>query len=183
MKTQISKRIMKRLGMFVVPFLTVGAFTVTAHADNLSAKVKGQGIADMVASAETFVPDANDIPTDVEAYPAGTEFKDNQFKIKANVHAGGFANGTAHFVFGDEFANAWGAAAMTLDCNIYMGIVHEDGTVVLEGFSFEQDFDELGNIIFQELSPCEIIIDRTGLFSLRWCGIAALNVNAHLKVK
>src|SRR5262249_53271484 len=153
--------IMKRLALFVVPFLTVGAFTVAAHADKLAAQVKGQGIADMVASAETFVPDANDIPTDVEAYHVNTAFRDNHFTIKAHVHADGFGNGSAHFVFGTEFANAWGAAAMTLDCNIYMGIVHQDGTVVLRGSSFEEDFDEFGNIIFEELSPCEIIIDPT----------------------
>ena len=183
MKTHISKRIMKRLALFVVPFLTVGAFTVAAHADKLAAQVKGQGIADMVASADTFVPDANDIPTDVEAYHVNTAFRDNHFTIKAHVHADGFGNGSAHFVFGTEFANAWGAAAMTLDCNIYMGIVHQDGTVVLRGSSFEEDFDEFGNIIFEELSPCEIIIDPTGSFSLRWCGIPALNVNAHLQVK
>jgi hypothetical protein len=183
MKTQISKRIMKRLAMFVVPFLTVGAFTVAAHADNLSAKVKGQGTADMVASADTFVPDENGINTTVEAYPVNTEFKDNHFAIKGNIHAGGFANGTAHFVFGHEFANAWGADFITLECDIYMGSVSEDGTVVLQGFSFEVDFDEFGNVVFEELSPCEIIIDPSGSFSLRWCAIPALNVNAHLKVK
>ena len=173
---------MKRLAMLLVPLLAVGAFPVAAHANARAAQVKGQGTADMVATADTFVPDANDIPTSVEAYPVNTQFTDNHFAIKADVHAGGFSNGTAHFVFGTEFANAWGAAAMTLDCNIYMGTVRKDGTVVLQGSSFEQDFDELGNIIFEELSPCEIIIAPTRSFSLRWCGIAALHVNGYLKV-
>jgi hypothetical protein len=183
METRINNPVRKRLAMLLVPFLTLGAFTVAAHADKLAAQVKGQGNAQMVASADTFVPDANDIPTNIEAYPVNTKFEDNHFAIKADVHAGGFSNGTAHFVFGHEFANAWGANAMTLDCDLYMGAVRADGTVVLQGFSFEQDFDASGNVIFEELSPCEIIVDPAGSFSLRWCGIPALNVNGYVQVK
>jgi cell division protein FtsB len=37
MKAQISKGIMKRLAMLLVPFLAVGALTVAAHADKLAA--------------------------------------------------------------------------------------------------------------------------------------------------
>ena len=92
--------------MLLVPFLMVGALTVAAQADDRAAKIQGRGIADMVASADTFFP-ANGIPTTDEAYPINTEFKDNQFAIKANVHADGYATGTARFVFGDEFSNAW----------------------------------------------------------------------------
>ena len=169
--------------MFVVPLLAMGALTVAAQADDRAAKIQGSGTADMVASADTFVPDENGIPTTVEAYPVITEFKDNHFAIKAEVHAAGVATGTAHFFFGDEFANAWGADAITLECEIDTGSVSEDGTVVLEGSSFEVDFDESGNVVFEEESPCEIIIDPSGSFSLRWCAIPALNVNGHLKVK
>lgn len=97
METRIDNPIMKRLAMLLVPFLMVGAFTVAVHGDKLAAQVKGQGVADMVATADTFVPDANDIPTDVEAYPVNTAFKDNHFAIKADIHADGFGNGTAHF--------------------------------------------------------------------------------------
>ncbi|HXJ58168.1 MAG TPA: hypothetical protein VNU68_16045 [Verrucomicrobiae bacterium] len=182
MKTQISRRIMERLAMLLVAFLTVGALTVAAHADNLVAKVKGKGIADMVATDDTFFPDANGIPTADEAYPINTEFKDNHFAIKANVHADGYATGTARFVFGDEFSNAWLVDAITLECEIDTGSVSEDGTVVLQGFSFETDFDGFGNVVFEELTPCEIIIDPAGSFSLEWCSIPALNVNGHLEV-
>ena len=86
----------------------------------------------------------------------------------------------------NEFANAWGADAITLKCEIDTGSVSDDGTVVLQGFSFEEDFDEFGNVIFEELSPCEIIIDPSGSFSLRWCALPALNLEitkGHLKVK
>ena len=76
--------------------------------------------------------------------------------------------------------------ALTLECETDAGSVGEDGTVVLQGFSFEQDFDEFGNVIFEELSPFEIIIDPAGSFSLRWCAIPALALEitkGHLKVK
>ena len=176
---------MKRLAMLVVPCLAVGALTFAAHADNLAAKIQGKGTADMVASADTFVP-VNGVPSADLAYPINTEFKKNHFGIKAKVHADGSATGTARFVFGDEFANAWGADAITLECEIDTGAVSEDGTVVLQGSSFEEDFDEFGNVVFEELSPFEIIIDPAGSFSLRWCATPALNVEitkGHLKVK
>jgi len=160
--------------MLVVPLLAVGAFTVAAHADQLAAKVKGQGIATMEATADDDV---------YGVLKKGDLFADNHFKIEGKVNADGSASGTAHFVFGDEFANAWGADAMTLECEIDTGSVSDDGTVVLQGSSFEEDFDEFGNVIFEELSPCEIIIDPSGSFSLRWCLIPALNVNGHLKAK
>jgi hypothetical protein len=177
MKTQISKSIMKRLAMFVVPCLTVGALTVAAHADNLAAKIKGKGIVTMVATADDTV---------YGAFEEGDLFVDNHFEVKGNVNADGTANGTAHFVFGEEFSAIWGADAMTLECEIDTGSVSADGTVVLQGLSFEQDFDELGNVIFEELSPFEIIIDPAGSFSLRWCAIPALALEitkGHLNVK
>jgi hypothetical protein len=37
METRINHPILKRLAMLLVPFLTVGAFTVAAHADKLAA--------------------------------------------------------------------------------------------------------------------------------------------------
>ena len=177
MKTQISRSIMKRLAMLLVPFLTVGAFTVAAHADKLAAKVNGQGTVSMVATADDTV---------YGVLKEGDLFTDNHFEIQGNVNADGFASGNATFVFGDEFANAWLADAMTLECEIDTGSVAEDGTVVLQGFSFEQDFDEFGNVIFEELSPFEIIIDPAGSFSLRWCALPALALEitkGHLKVK
>lgn len=171
--------------MLVVSCLTVGALTFAAHADNLAAKIQGKGTADMVASADTYVP-VNGAPSADLAYPINTEFKNNHFTIKAKVRADGSATGTARFVFGDEFSNVWGAYAMTLECEIDTGSVSEDGTVVLRGSSFEEDFDEFGNVIFEELSPCEIIIDPAGAFSLRWCAVPALDLEitkGHLKVK
>ena len=89
------------------------------------------------------------------------------------------------FVFGEEFAAIWGADAMTLECEINTGTVYEDGTVVLQGLSFEEDFVD-GVVTFEELSPFEIIIDPSGSFSLRWCEIPALALEitkGHLKVK
>jgi hypothetical protein len=165
---------MNRLAMFVVPLLAVGAFTVAAQAGSRAAKVNGKGIVTMEATADDTV---------YGVFKKGDLFADNHFKIEANVHADGRATGTARFVFGDEFSNAWLADAMTLKCEIDTGSVSEDGTVVLQGISFEEDFDEFGNVIFEELSPFEIIIDPSGSFSLRWCLIPALNVNGHLKVK
>ena len=159
--------------MLLVPLLAVGALTVAAQADNLAAKVNGNGIATMEAAADDTV---------YGVLTKGDLFADNHFKIEVKVNADGSAKGTAHFVFGDEFANAWGANAMTLECDIDTGSVSEDGTVVLEGSSFEVDFDESGNVVFEEESPCEIIIDPAGSFSLRWCSIPALNVNGHLEV-
>jgi hypothetical protein len=185
METRIINPIIKRLAMLLVPFLTVGALTFAAQADDRAAKIQGKGTADMVASADTFIP-VNGIPTSDLAYPINTEFKDNHFAIKANVYANGLANGTAHFVFGHEFANAWGADLVTLVCEMGTGSVSEDGTVALQGFSFEVDFDEFGAIVFEELSPFEIIIDPSGSFSLRWCATPALNVEitkGNLKLK
>ena len=176
---------MKRLAMLLIPVLTVGALTVAAQADQRAAKIQGKGTADMVASADTFFA-VNVIPTADEAYPINTEFRDNHFTLKANVYANGGATGTGRFVFGEGFSNAWLVDAMTLDCEIDTGSVSEDGTVVLQGFSFEVDFDEFGDVVFEELTPCEIIIDPAGSFSLRWCAIPALNLEitkGHLKVK
>ena len=136
----------------------------------------------MVASADTFVP-VNGVPSTDLAYPVNTAFKNNHFAIKGSVHGDGSATGTARFVFGDEFAIAWGADAITLECDFDTGSVSEEGTVVLRGSSLELDYDELGVVIFEELSPCEIIIDPAGFFSLRWCATPALNVSGHLKVK
>jgi hypothetical protein len=209
METRINNSIMKRLARLLVPFVTVGALTVAAqandregkassghceqvihqghggHADHGLTTIEGKGTADMAASADTFIP-LNGIPTADLAYPINTEFESNRFAMKANVHADGGVTGTARFVFGDEFASAWGADAMTLECEIGTGFVIEDGTIFLRGSSFEEDFDEFGNVIFEELSPCEIIIDSAGSFSLRWCATPALNVEitkGHLKVK
>ena len=94
METRINNPIMKRLAMLLVPFLTVGALTVAAQADDRVAKIQGRGTADMVASDDTFFP-VNGIPTADQAYPINTEFKDNHFAIKAKVDANGFATGTA----------------------------------------------------------------------------------------
>src|SRR4051812_49169915 len=166
MKTRMNNPILKRLAMLLVPFRAVGAFTVAVQANDRVAKIQGSGTADMVASADTFFP-VNGIPTTDEAYPINTEFKDNHFTVKVNVHADGSANGAAHFVFGNEFSNAWLVDAMTLDCEIDTGSVGEDGTAVLQGISFEVDFDEFGDVVFEESTPCEIIIDPAGTFSLR----------------
>ena len=157
---------MKRLAMLVVPCLTVGALTFAAHADNLAAKVKGQGIVTMVATADDDV---------FGAFEEGDLFADNQFKIKGNVNADGTANGIAHFVFGEEFSAIWGAHVITLECVIDTGTVAEDGTIVLQGMSFEEDFVD-GVVTFEELTPFEIIIDPSGSFSLRWCAIPALDL-------
>jgi len=167
---------MKHLAMLVVLCLTAGALTVAANANNLAAKVKGKGIATMVATADDVV---------FGAFEEGDSFTDNHFEIKGNVNADGSASGNATFVFGEEFSTIWGADDITLECEIDTGTINEDGTVVLQGLSFEQDFVD-GVVTFEELSPFEIIIDPSGSFSLRWCATPALELEitkGHLQVK
>jgi hypothetical protein len=178
MKTRTSKRILKRLAILLIPCLTAGALTVAAQADNLAAKVKGKGMVDMVTTG-------NDTFLDPPAYVTGDEFADNHFAIKGNVQADGSASGTAHFAFCGGFPAAYGVDLITLECEIDTGSVSEDGTVVLQGFSFEEDLVD-GVVVFEELSPFEIIIDPAGSSSLRWCQIPALDLEitkGHLKVK
>ena len=119
------------------------------------------------------------------AFEAGDLFADNDFDIKAKVRANGSATGTADFVFGAEFSSLWGADFVTLKCEIESGIVLEDGTVILEGTSHEQDFAG-GVVVFEEFTPFEIVVDPAGLFTLRWCELPTLALeiaNGHLKVK
>jgi hypothetical protein len=176
MKTRISKTIKKRLAMLLVPFLMVGALTLAAHADNRAAKVNGQGTVDMLATADDTV---------YGVFAQGDLFVDNHFAIDGDVHADGSASGDATFRFGEEFSNPWGADVITLKCEIETGTVGEDGTIVLQGISFEEDFVD-GVVTFEELSPFEIEIDSEGLFTLRWCKLPALDLEitkGHLKVK
>jgi len=176
MKTRISQTIKKRLAMLLIPFLMVGALTFPAHADNLAAKVKGQGTVDMLATADDTV---------FGVFAEGDLFVDNHFAIKADVHPDGSASGNATFRFGAEFSNAWGADIITLKCEINTGTVGEDGTIVLQGISFEEDFVD-GIVTFEELSPVEIVVNPDGLFTLRWCQTPALALEitkGHLKVK
>ena len=154
MKTQISGIIMKRLAMLLVPFLTVGALTVAARADDRTAKIEGKGTVTMEATADDTV---------YGVFKKGDLFADNHFEIKANVNADGSASGNATFVFGDEFSNAWLADAMTLECEIDTGSVGEDGTVVLQGFSFEQfHYGKSGSLIGAEVMDSENIRMREG---------------------
>ena len=167
---------MKRLTMLLIPFLTMGALTVAAHADNPAAKVEGKGIATMEATKKDKV---------FRAFKKGDLFVDNDFKIKGKVNADGSASGTATFVFGEEFSNLWGADVVTLTCEIDTGTVNEDGTVVLQGLSFEEDF-AYGIVIFQEITPFEIIVDPAGWFTLRWCALPVFDLeitNGQLTVK
>ena len=167
---------MKRLAILLVPFLMVGALTFPAHADNLAAKVKGQGTVDMTATADDTV---------FGVFAEGDLFVNNDFEIKADVHTDGSASGNATFRFGEEFSNPWGADVMTLKCEIETGTVGEDGTIVLRGISFEEDFVD-GVVIFEELTPFEIVVDAEGLFTLRWCALPPLDLEitkGHLKVK
>lgn len=192
----------KRLAVLLVPFLTVGALTVAAqagdrstkgkgsehrqdnhhghggHADHGVAKIKGKGMVNMVTTGDdTFL--------DPPAYVTGDGFTDNHFAIKGNVHADGSASGAAHFAFCGEFPAAYGVDLITLECEIDTGTISQDGTLVLQGVSFEEDFID-GVVIFEELSPFEIVIDPAGSFSVRWCAIPALDLEitkGHLKVK
>lgn len=176
MKTRISRTITKRLAMLLVPFLMAGALTFPAHADNLEAKVKGQGTVDMVATADD---------TEYGVFAQGDLFVGNQFVINGDVQAGGYASGDATFRFGEEFSHPWGADVITLKCEIETGSVGEDGTIVLQGISFEEDFVD-GVVTFEELSPFEIVVDPEGLFTLRWCKLPTLDLEitkGHLKVK
>lgn len=176
MKTQIRYSIMKRLAMLLVPFLAVGALTVAAQAENLATKVKGNGIVTMVATADDVV---------FGAFEEGDSFAENHFRINCRVNADGTANGIAYFDFGEEFCAIWGAEVITLECEIDTGTVYGDGTVVLQGLSFEEDFVD-GVVTFEELSPFEIIIAPSGSFSLRWCATPAFDLEitkGHLKVK
>ena len=157
---------MKRLAMLVVPCLTVGALTFAAHADNLAAKVKGKGIVTMVATANDDV---------FGVFEEGDLFADNDFKINCKVNADGTANGIAHFVFGEEFSAIWGVDRMTLRCNMDTGAVSEDGTIVLQGLSYEKDFAP--GIVFTETTAFVIVVDpAAGFFTLRWCELPFLDL-------
>jgi len=183
---------MKRLAILLIPMLAVGAFTATAHADKKAkkgskhshhghankstAKVKGKGIVIMEAMADDLA---------FGAFEEGDLFADNDFKIKAKVKADGSASGTAAFVFGEEFSSVFGADVITLECEIDTATVLEDGTIVLQGQAFEQDFAG-GAVIFEEIAPFEILVDSTGLFTLRWCLLPAFDLEitkGHLKAK
>ena len=177
MKTRINERIMKRRAMLVVPFLMVGALTVTAFADKPAGKVQGIGNFTMEATANDEVFDG--------AFDQGDQFADNCFLMVAKVHSDGSARGFAKFVFGEEFAALWGADVVTLECEIDTGTVSGDGTIVLQGLSFEEDFLE-GVVIFDEITPFEIVIDPAGSFTLRWCLLPAFELevmHGHLKTK
>ena len=118
-------------------------------------------------------------------FAEGDLFVDNHFAVKAEVHTDGSASGKATFRFGAEFSNAWGADVMTLKCEINSGTVGEDGTIVLQGISFEEDFVD-GIVIFEELSPFEIVVHADGFFTLRWCLLPSLALEitkGQLKVK
>ncbi len=151
--------------MFLVALLTVGALTAAAHADKPAVKVNGKGIVTMTATDV-------DILLDPPAFVQGDSFTDNHFKIKGKVYADGSASGTADFVFGEEFSTSYEVDLITLKCEIDTGTVVEDGTVVLQGFSFEEDFIN-GVVVFEELSPFVIAVDPNGLFTLRWCQLPA----------
>jgi len=161
--------------------LAVGALTVAAHADHgqankRSTNVKGRGIATMVATADDTV---------FGVLKKGDSFADNSFTIRGSVHPDGSASGNATFVFGEEFSTPWGADVITLKCSIDTGTVSEDGTIVLQGLSFEEDFVD-GVVTFEEWSPFEIVIDSEGFFSLRWCELPSLALEitkGKLKVK
>jgi hypothetical protein len=164
MKTQISRGITQRLAMLVVPFLAVGSLTFAAPADNLATKVKGNGIVTMVATADDDV---------FGAFEEGDSFADNHFQINCRVNADGTANGIAHFFFGEEFSAAWGLDGMTLRCNIDTGAVSEDGTIVLQGLSYEKDFAP--GIVWTETTPFVIVVDpAAGLLTMRWCELPFL---------
>ena len=152
--------------MLLVPFLMVGALTFPVHADNLVAKIKGQGTVDMVATADDTV---------YGVFAQGALFVGNQFAIKGDVLADSSASGDATFLFGKEFSNPWGADVITLTCQIETGTVGADGTIVLRGVSFEQDF--VADVVtFEELSPFEIVIGPGGAFTLRWCKLPTLDL-------
>ncbi len=164
MKTQISKGIMQRLAMLVVPFLAAGALTFAAAADNSATKVKGKGIVTMVATADDVV---------FGVLAEGDSFAENHFEINCRVNADGTASGIAHFFFGEEFSAAWGLDGMTLRCNIDTGAVSEDGTIVLRGLSYEKDFAP--GVVFTETTPFVIVVNpAAGLLTMRWCELPFL---------
>ena len=166
MKTQISKGIMQRLAMLVVPFLAVGALTFAAAADNSATKVKGKGIVTMVATADDDV---------FFVFVEGDSFADNHFQINCKVNADGTANGIAHFVFGEEFSAIWGIDRMTLRCNMDTGAVNEDGTIVLQGLSYEKDFAP--GVVWTETTPFVIEVNPAAdWFTLRWCELPFLDL-------
>ncbi len=145
---------------------------VSAHQADILATVDGNGIATMTATADDVA---------FGAFVEGESFADNQFKIKVKVHADGSASGTAFFDFGEEFSNIWGLSRMTLKGKIDSGEVLGDGTVVLQGTSYEKDFAP--GVVFKETSPFEIIVDPSGdSFTLRWCELPALDFAGHLSV-
>ena len=166
---------MKCLTMFLLTFLAVGSLTVV-QADDTTAKVEGKGIATMTATGDDEA---------FGAFAAGDTFGANDFRIKCNVDADGSAEGTASFVFGEDFAALWGADIVTLECEVTNGTIDDDGNVVLQGLSIEEDFAD-GVLIFEEVTPFEIVIDSAGTATLRWCLLPAFELGitkGKLKVK
>lgn len=162
--------------MLLVPFLLAGALTFTAYADKPAAKVQGIGNVTMEATAndEAF-----------GAFEEGDLFAGNHLLMVGKVHSDGSARGFANFVFGEEFSALWGADVVTLKCEIDTGTVSEDGTIILQGISFEEDFLD-GVVIFEEITPFEIVIDSAGLLTLKWCELPAFELEitkGHLMAK
>ena len=151
---------MKRLTTLVIPFLLLATLTVAAHAEKPWTTVKGKGIVTMTATGD-------DPLLDPPAFNDGDVFCDNHFEINCRVNADGSANGTAHFVFGKEFSEAYELEGITLRCNSDTGTVSEDGTVCLKGLSYEKDFAP--GVVFTETTGFVIVVGPNGVFTLRWC--------------
>lgn len=168
MKTRINSLnpFKKSLAAFLIPILAAGTLATNVYADKPVARVHGVGVATMIATADDVF---------FGAFEEGQEFDDNHFKIKATKREDGSVSGAANFVFGIDFAELWGADLVTLDCEVSDIVVLEDGTVVLSGISHELDYFE-GEVIFEEYTDFEIIVDPTGATTLRWCALPAFDL-------
>lgn len=174
--TNFSRTINQRRGMILIPILAVGLLAASVQADKPMAKVKGRGMVTLQAAADDVA---------FGAFVKDDVFADNDFEIKVTVRADGSASGVADFFFGEAFSSLWGADFVTLTCEIFAATVQDDGTILLTGSSFEQDFAD-GDVIFEEVTPFEIVAAPDGLFTLRWCLLPAFDLaidRGHLRAK
>jgi hypothetical protein len=153
---------MKRSGI-------VGVFTLMLALNPADAFAGGRPlVVDGAGSALLTDPDLNLEALGINVPPPGGEYLLG-FAIAGAVQADGTATGAAEFVFGRAFSHVFDADVIFLACRITGGTVNPDGSLTLTGTSHERDFVLGQGIIFEEISPFEMVITGDGEFTLTWC--------------